>query len=156
MIAVAEHIQFGSTRIDYDVLTEVDTTYDIYIPADYDHTQPYGLVVFINSKDKGGHVSDFQPVLNDKNLIWLAVDNAGNGRSSGQRVGRALAGAYRMRELLNIDDERIYCSGNSGGQRTCMAMAFAHPEISDLQTASPSPPKQASNNLALPVSNSYH
>lgn len=103
-------------------------TYDIYIPPDYDGSKPYGLVTFVNSGNNGGLIPQWQAVLNEKNLIYIAGDNIGNSIAVSIRSGVGMAAVYRMLELLNIDKDRIYASGNSGGARTAMSMALVYPE----------------------------
>jgi hypothetical protein len=103
-------------------------TFDVYIPASYDGTKPYGLVTFINSGNTGGLISSWVPVLDEKNLILIAGDNIGNSVSVVTRIGVAFAGAEKLKEALNIDTSRVYVSGNSGGARSCGSLIFFFPE----------------------------
>jgi hypothetical protein len=103
-------------------------TYDIYIPPGYDGSKPYGLVTFVNSGNNGGLIPQWQDVLDEKNLIYIAGDNIGNSIAVSIRSGVGMAAVYRILELLNIDKDRIYASGNSGGARTAMSMALVYPE----------------------------
>jgi len=105
-----------------------DHNFDIYVPEDYDESEPYGLVVFINSGNNGGFKSQWLPVLDNKNLIWIAGDGTGNSVFINIRMGLAMAGVLRMLELYNIDPNRIYTSGNSGGARMAHNLAFIYPE----------------------------
>ncbi|MEM7104888.1 MAG: T9SS type A sorting domain-containing protein [Bacteroidota bacterium] len=105
-----------------------DYTFDIYVPDDYDGTEPYGLVTFINSGNNGGFKSQWLPVLDDKKLIWIAGDNIGNSIFINIRMGVGMAAVLRMQELFNIDPDRIYTSGNSGGARMAHNLAFIYPE----------------------------
>jgi hypothetical protein len=115
--------------IDYAV--DLDTiTYDIYVPAAYDGTEPYGLITFINSGDNGNQPSGgYLADLDLHKLIVVAADGAGNSWNVDRRMGRAVMAAYRARELFNIDDERIFAMGNSGGARTANMLAFQHPAM---------------------------
>lgn len=103
-------------------------TYDIYIPPGYDGSKPYGLVTFVNSGNNGGLIPQWQAVLDEKNLIYIAGDNIGNSVAVSIRSGVGMAAVYRLLEVLNIDKDRIYASGNSGGARTAMSMALVYPE----------------------------
>ncbi|MGK0391857.1 MAG: hypothetical protein ACI94Y_004624, partial [Maribacter sp.] len=105
-----------------------DYNYDIYVPEDYDGTEEYGLVVFINSSNNGGFKSQWQPVLDDRKLIWIAGDDIGNPIFINIRMGVGMSAALRMQELFNIDTDRIYTSGNSGGARMAHNLAFIYPE----------------------------
>jgi len=101
--------------------------YDVYVPPSYDGTKPYGVMVYITSDAGSGIV--LQTASSDKNIIWIAPRNVGNGANSPDRYGAALLAIYRAKELFNIDTRRIYVSGKSGGARTASGLAFYHSEI---------------------------
>ena len=103
-------------------------TFNIYIPASYDGTEPYGVVTYINSGNTGGFSSTWIPVLDEKKLILVAGNNIGNNISVVTRIGVAFAGSEVMKETLNIDTTRVYASGNSGGARSCGSLMFFFPE----------------------------
>ena len=103
-------------------------TVDLYIPDSYDGSEAYGLVTFINSGNNGGFKDQWTPVLDEAKLIWVAGDNIGNPISINIRMGMGMAAALRMQELYNIDPNRIYTSGNSGGARMAHNLAFIYPE----------------------------
>lgn len=120
---------FGNNGFYPDPNTVLPTyTYDLYIPASYDGTEPYGLVTFINSGNNGGVISSWIPVLDEKKLILVSGDNIGNSVNVDIRMGVAMAAVYRLREVLNIEDTRIYTSGNSGGARSASTLAYTYPE----------------------------
>jgi len=100
---------------------------DVYVPPSYDGTKPYGVMVYITSDPSTGVV--LQAASNDKNLIWIAPRNVGNGANSPDRYGAALLSIYRAKELFNIDSRRVYLSGKSGGARTVSGLAFYHSEV---------------------------
>lgn len=101
--------------------------YDIYVPPGYDGTKPYGVMVYITSDPTTGIV--LQTASTDKNIIWIAPRNVGNGANSTDRYGAGLLALYRAKELFNIDSRRVYTSGKSGGARTASGLAFYHSEI---------------------------
>jgi len=102
--------------------------YDVYVPASYDGTKPYGVMVYITSdQNTGGTV--LRTVSEQKNLIWIAPRNVGNNAYSPDRYGAGLFAIYRAMEQFNIDPRRVYNSGKSGGARTASGLAFYHSEI---------------------------
>lgn len=105
-----------------------DYNFDIYVPDDYDGSEPYGLITYVNSGNNGGFKGQWESVLDDKKLIWIAGDNIGNPIYINIRMGVAMAAVLRMQELFNIDTDRIYTSGNSGGARMAHNLAFIYPE----------------------------
>ncbi|MFK7899808.1 MAG: T9SS type A sorting domain-containing protein [Cyclobacteriaceae bacterium] len=106
----------------------VNYTYDIYIPASYDGSEPYGLVTYINSVNNGALRSQWKPVFDEKKMIYIGGDNIGNSISTYIRPAVAMAAALRMQELFNIDTNRIYSSGNSGGSRQAQLLAYIYPD----------------------------
>lgn len=105
-----------------------DYSYTVYIPSTYDGTKPYGLITFINAGNTGNIISSWIPVLEEENIIYIAGNNIGNSVNVPDRMGVALAGAHAISKTLNIDAQRIYASGNSGGGRTASVLMFMFPE----------------------------
>ena len=101
--------------------------YDVFVPQNYDATKPYGVVAYITSDATTGIV--LQTASSNKNVIWIAPRNVGNGANSTDRYGAALLAIYRAKELFNIDPRRVYLSGKSGGARTASGLAFYHSEV---------------------------
>ena len=107
-------------------------TYDMYVPASYDGSEPYGLVSWINSGNKGAvKFEAWKQVLDEKKLIWVGGDNIGNDIGTYTRMSVAWAGMLRAKEIFNIDESRIYSSGNSGGSRMATSLAYVYPEAFD-------------------------
>ncbi|MBC8375887.1 MAG: hypothetical protein H8E26_07555 [FCB group bacterium] len=111
---------------DIDLSTEL---YDIHIPQGYDESEPFGLIIWINSNSGGKPKTVWRPVLEDYKLIWIGGQDVGNGEWVSNRLGRSLLATYKGLELFNIDTNRIYLSGSSGGMRSATALQFGHPEL---------------------------
>lgn len=112
---------------DYDLAAE---SFEVYVPSTYKPGgAPYGLLVFINSGDDGKCNGNFKPLLDKYHLIWIGANKAGNERSPLHRVGLALDGVHNIKKLYNIDTDRIYLSGISGGGRASSGLAPAYPEV---------------------------
>lgn len=103
-------------------------TFDIYVPTTYDGSEPYGLITYISSTNDGGIKPEWIPVMESHKLIFVAADNVGNAQQLQNRMGTAWAAVYRMKELFNIDTNRIYSSGQSGGARMAQTLAYIYPE----------------------------
>ena len=121
------NIQYPSW-INYNVNLSTEL-YDIHIPPGYDESQPYGLVIWINSNSGGKPKTAWRPVLEDARLIWIGGQEVGNGEWTSNRLGRSLLATYKALEIFNIDTSRIYLSGSSGGMRSASALQFGHPEL---------------------------
>ena len=111
---------------DIDLTTEL---YDIHIPQGYDESESFGLIIWINSNNGGKPKDVWRPVLEDYKLIWIGGQEVGNGEWVSNRLGRSLLATYKGLELFNIDTNRIYLSGTSGGMRSATALQFGHPEL---------------------------
>lgn len=107
-------VQLNNPPDDYIL---ADETFWVYVPEDYDGTEPYGLMVWINAGERGGPPPHYQPVLDKHKLIWVGADNSGNPRSFWHRAGLALDGLHNIKSTHHIDPMRIYVSGISGGGR---------------------------------------
>ncbi len=105
-----------------------DNTYDLYIPASYDGTEPYGLILWINSGVNGRIRGAWKTVADEKKIIFIGANNLGNNAPTRHRISAAVASAYRAREIFNINENRIYASGSSGGARVATNLAYQFPE----------------------------
>ncbi|MFC4991245.1 Ig-like domain-containing protein [Rubritalea tangerina] len=117
-----------STYIDYGVdLASQD--YVVRLPANYDPQKQYGLITFINSTKSGGPKGAWTSVLDELDLIWVGGTNINNSVDPRYRRGVAMMGAFRAMEKYNIDPERVYTMGSSGGARAGMALGFMRPDV---------------------------
>jgi len=105
--------------------------FDLYIPPSYDGSEPYGLVTWINAGNNGTPIASWKDVLDEKKLIWVGGNDIGNSVYIHIRMGVAWAAVLRMKELFNIDEDRIYTSGKSGGARMANTLAYIYPEWID-------------------------
>lgn len=125
----AFRFQFGGdlTSWDYDLS---DERFSVYVPADYDpEGDPYGVIVWISPFDDGQIPPQLRRALDERHLIWISPDNAGNSRHLFPRAGLALDAALNMERFYNVDADRIYLSGLSGGGRMAAMLAVDYPDV---------------------------
>ena len=125
----ADRFQFRGNleNWDYDLATE---SFSFYVPPDYDPTgEPYGVVVWVSARDAGSIPADFRSVLDERRLIWIGPNNAGNARHLFPRTGLALDAAENVGRFYNIDPERIFVSGLSGGGKVAAYQTVAYPDV---------------------------
>lgn len=103
--------------------------YNIHIPYNYNGSEAFGLITFINAANNGNLISSWLPVLAEKKLILVAGNNIGNSVAVDTRIGVVLAACQSLQKTLNIDSTRIYSSGASGGGRSASHLLFCFPEI---------------------------
>ena len=103
--------------------------WELYVPADYDPGSPAGLLVFISPTDSGRMPRRYQPVLDEKNLIWIGANHSGNRIRVARRISLALLATALVDRDYRIDASRVYVSGFSGGGRTASAVAPEYAQI---------------------------
>lgn len=105
-------------------------SFEIYVPPTYDSQTPYGLLVFISPGDSGGIPTDWKPVMDNHKLIWVGANKAGNKENVyTRRMPLALDAVHNMVKLYNIDLDRVYVTGISGGGRVSSMTALHYPDI---------------------------
>ena len=113
-----------------DTTLDLDAeTYEIYVPPDYDGSEPYGLLVHIDASNNGGVRGPWTDILDSQKVIWIGGKQVGNSINVDIRMGKSVLGAWRMMELFNIDTTRVYGTGTSGGGRTGTMMTMLHPSL---------------------------
>jgi len=90
-----------------------------------------GVLVFVKPIDSGELPDGWGPVLDEKNLIWVAADGYGNDRPRAQRILAAMAAANLAESLQAIDKTRVYIAGMSGGGRIASQISTRFPRRFD-------------------------
>lgn len=105
-------------------------SFEVSVPDNYSSETPFGLFIWISPADGGGVAGpDNLQVLQQEKLIWIGANNSGNDRYNWYRTGLALDAAHNMQQLYNIDPDRIYVAGYSGGGRVASSLALLYPEV---------------------------
>jgi hypothetical protein len=113
----------------YDIKLE---SFEVYAPDCYDSNTPFGLLVWISANPSGSieRFRDPKQLMDKHKLIWIGANNSGNDTSTyARRIPLALDAAYNMQKLYNIDPNRIYIAGISGGGRVASITAFHHSDV---------------------------
>jgi predicted esterase len=127
----AERFGFPSDlgRWDYDL---ADESFSLYVPDGYvPDGEPYGVVVWVSPSDDGSIPSTLRRVLDARRLIWIGANDAGNARHLFVRAGLALDAAHNVALSYQVDPDRIYVAGLSGGGRVAAMEAVAYPDVFD-------------------------
>ncbi|HLE85034.1 MAG TPA: carboxypeptidase-like regulatory domain-containing protein, partial [Thermoanaerobaculia bacterium] len=103
----------------YELAQEI---FEVYVPEGYapasGSAPGYGLLVWVSPNRSGGvERPELQALLDQRRLLWVGANRAGNPRSAWVRAGLALDAARAMAALYDLDPERIYVDGYSGGGR---------------------------------------
>jgi predicted peptidase len=99
----------------YPLGDDETVTWRVHVPRSYHPDTPAGLVVYISPTASGQLRSDWQPVLEEYNLIWVSAHESGNRTPTKRRILYATLAPYVAADMYEIDPERVYLSGFSGG-----------------------------------------
>ncbi len=113
--------------IDYRIS---DETYSVYVPSDYTADRPYGLLVWVSAGERGDMPRGWDALMDKHRLIWIGAHRSGNRHSvPARRMPLALDAAFNMTKKYNIDPNRVYVSGISGGGRVASILAMHYSEV---------------------------
>jgi len=102
----------------------------IHIPAAASSSTRFGLLVYIPPTEQIIALpEDWADVLDQRNLLFIAPLNAGNNQISSRRLGLAVLAALEMMRYYQIDPQRVYVSGLSGGARMAGLLGFYQPDV---------------------------
>ncbi len=105
-------------------------TFEVYVPQTYNPGNPFGLIVWISPGDSGEIPKDWKPLMDKHRLIWVGANKVGNEENVyTRRIPLALDAAFNMQKLYNIDLDRVYVSGLSGGGRVSSMAALHFPDV---------------------------
>jgi len=110
-----------------DLATE---SYSLYIP---DHarspSEAYSLLVFIPPYPRAEVPRQWIPVLNRTNIIFVTAANSGNEAPPVRREALALLAAHNVMGQYNVDPQKVYIGGFSGGARIALRLALGYPDL---------------------------
>lgn len=101
-------------------------TFQVHVPQGYVPAQRHGVVVFINSSNSGTLPAGLASVLEQHKLIGIGADASGNKIDVAFRIAAALQGLKLIKDRYDLDPQRIYITGTSGGGRVASMMMLQH------------------------------
>ena len=110
---------------DYD---STEQTYECFVPKSYRQQEAHPLILFISPGDRGTSFKQWQETCSRQGILFAGPHKAGNRCPMERRVHIVLDVLDDMRRKYNIDPDRTYISGFSGGGRIACAIGFAVPE----------------------------
>lgn len=103
---------------------------EIYVPEDYDPKVPHGLFVWISSAADGKPIASWLKGFKQRRIIFVGLNDAGNPVDPPtMRIPLALYGYSYAVDHYNIDPQRVYVSGVSGGGRCASWVATSYADI---------------------------
>lgn len=102
--------------------------YTLFVPPRYSKRKSWPLVIFVSPGNGAAGVAQWKTACAKLGILMASPHNAGNGTPQPRRV-RIIADVLDdVRRNYNVDTDRTYIGGHSGGGRIACAMAFALPE----------------------------
>ncbi len=128
-LTLAEVLGADSARNAEKIISpDEPVTWDIYVPDNYRPDRPAGLMVYISPTSSGKIPRGWKAVMDQRNMIWIAARRSGNRVLVPRRVVFAIVAPTLAGKHYEIDGERIYVSGLSGGGKMASMVAtdYAH------------------------------
>ena len=112
-------------------------SWEVYVPDSYNPSKPIGILSYINAGNGGRIPGKWKELMGKHNLIWIGANQSGNYVGGDKkkpyytywRQILSIKGVALMKEAYNIDEDRIFISGFSGGGRVSSLLATWKPEI---------------------------
>ena len=114
-----------------DKMENYDSTkqrYILHVPKSYKADKTWPIVVFISPGDGPAGWTSWKNVCEKNGVFFCSPYGAGNPTRAGKRTRIVLDMLDDVRRKYQIDPDRTYLSGLSGGGRMACAIAFALPE----------------------------
>jgi poly(3-hydroxybutyrate) depolymerase len=113
------------------LLKDYDSTkqrFELYVPRRYDKQKPSSLILFISPGQKGTGLAQFRALCDRKGVLFASPYQAGNQTPGPRRIRIVMDTLDEVRRRYNVDPDRTYIGGFSGGGRIAFTIATALPE----------------------------
>jgi predicted esterase len=125
-----------------------DEKFIVYVPAT---PPPYGLMVFVPPWNGAKLSQGWETVFEQFGMIYVSAENSGNdAHVLERRIPLAIHAAYNLLKRYNIDKERVFVSGFSGGSRVALKLALGYPDLFTGAILNAGSDAIDDNNLSLP------
>jgi predicted esterase len=101
----------------------------LFVPSNYRNKQSFGLIAFIHAGNEMSVPNDWKKVLTRHRLLYIAPQDIGNEHPVPRRALATLVAIRKMIELYQVDPQRVYITGHSGGAKVAGRVAFAQPDL---------------------------
>lgn len=102
--------------------------YNLYVPASYDGSEPYGLYLHIAPSDGGNYPPAWHAVFDERKMIAVSARAVGNGVPMMRRVTLSVDAMETVMKDHIVDSKRCVVGGLSGGGHMAMLTAAMFPE----------------------------
>jgi hypothetical protein len=105
--------------------------WQVFVSAEYDPAKPAGLLVYVSPQNSGRIPREWEDLMTESNLIWIAANQSGNKVDPRRRLVYSLLAVSVIAREYRLDQSRIYISGFSGGGRIASIVATSYPDLFD-------------------------
>ena len=106
-----------------------DEKFGLYVPPNKP-AKGYALLVWVSPLDGAGMPPSWTATLDDQGVIFVTAAKSGNETSPvGRRIPLALTAAANVARTYEVDPNRIWIAGFSGGARIAERMALGYPDV---------------------------
>ncbi len=103
-------------------------TYQLFVPEQYSPDKSWPVVLFVSPGNRGTGFNRWQQVCRREQIIFASPHAAGNNTPMPTRIRIVMDVLDDVRRRYNVDPDRTYIGGFSGGGRVACSIAFALPE----------------------------
>jgi hypothetical protein len=103
-------------------------TWQLSVPKSYDPTRPAGAMIFVSWSNWGNGNKEWNPVFAAHNMIWIGLVGAGDKKPINERILKAILAPAVLSREYNINPNRVYLFGYSGGAHIASMLATSKPE----------------------------
>lgn len=114
-----------------DWLPDYDSTqqsYELFVPEQYSAKRSWPVILFVSPGNRATGFRQWQQVFQREGIIFASPHSAGNNTPMQRRVRVVMDVLDDLRRNYNVDPDRTYIGGFSGGGRVACSIAFALPE----------------------------
>lgn len=106
-----------------------EESFEVFVPEPEASRRP-GVLVWISPTPRGGLPDPaMTAVLESRQMIWIGPNRAGNSRPRADRIRLALDAVAALRRSHDVDPQRIYVGGYSGGGRMASILAIHFADV---------------------------
>jgi len=108
--------------------SSTEQRYELFVPEGYPKAKPYPLILCVPPSPGPAGWAEFEGLCRTNGVIFASPFGAGNNIPVAVRCRVVLDVLDDARRRLNIDSDRVYLAGMSGGGRIASRVAFSLPE----------------------------
>jgi len=105
-----------------------EISWQVYLP-DYAGDEPPGLLVYVSPTRSGAMDGRWAKVLDKHNLVYVGANRSGNKVPVTRRMVLATSSIMAVNRRIEINEDRIFVSGFSGGGRLASFLSNQYPTV---------------------------